>query len=174
MESPNLWAVLIISFITHKNNNINMSTISFDNKSNWSNMILLFYFVLHYVNRSIIFPLAMRKTNDMPISVMLLAFLYCTWNGLTQAIALVVVIDYDEQWIYDPRFIIGSIIFFTGLYVNISSDRILIALRSGANSNNNNNNKEKKYSIPRGGLFEYVSCANYSGEMFEWIGFAIG
>jgi 3-oxo-5-alpha-steroid 4-dehydrogenase 1 len=29
------------------------------------------------------------------------------------------------------------------------------------------------YKIPRGGLFEYVSAANYFAEMVEWTGFAI-
>lgn len=29
------------------------------------------------------------------------------------------------------------------------------------------------YCIPRGGLFEYISGANFFGEMVEWIGFAV-
>ena len=31
----------------------------------------------------------------------------------------------------------------------------------------------KEYAIPTGGLFEYVSCANYGAEIIEWVGFAI-
>lgn len=29
------------------------------------------------------------------------------------------------------------------------------------------------YHIPRGGLFEYVSAANYSAEILEWSGYAL-
>ena len=48
--------------------------------------------------------------------------------------------------------------------INVISDNILINLRK-------NNNKE--YSIPRGGLFKYISCPNHFGEIIEWFGFAI-
>jgi 3-oxo-5-alpha-steroid 4-dehydrogenase 1 len=29
------------------------------------------------------------------------------------------------------------------------------------------------YTIPRGGLFNYISCPNFFGEILEWTGFAI-
>ncbi|CAK5027260.1 unnamed protein product [Meloidogyne enterolobii] len=32
---------------------------------------------------------------------------------------------------------------------------------------------EKCYKIPHGGMFKYVSCANFLGEIIEWIGYAI-
>jgi 3-oxo-5-alpha-steroid 4-dehydrogenase 1 len=32
---------------------------------------------------------------------------------------------------------------------------------------------ETGYAIPYGGLYRWVSCPNYFGELLEWIGFAI-
>jgi len=59
--------------------------------------------------------------------------------------------------------LIGLIIFFTGMYINRSSDNKLISLRK----------ENKEYQIPQGGMFKYISCPNHFGEIVEWIGFAI-
>jgi len=69
-----------------------------------------------------------------------------------------------REWLWDIRFIAGSVLFFVGWYINYSSDEILRNLRKG---------NEGGYKIPRGGMFEYVSGANFFGEILEWTGFAI-
>lgn len=48
--------------------------------------------------------------------------------------------------------------------MNTYHDNLLIKLRETSGSASN-------YKIPRGGLFEYVSCANYFGELMEWWGY---
>ena len=48
--------------------------------------------------------------------------------------------------------------------INISSDNILFKLRKGG---------EKEYTIPKKGLFRWVSCPNYLGEILEWMAFAL-
>ncbi|KJH48701.1 3-oxo-5-alpha-steroid 4-dehydrogenase [Dictyocaulus viviparus] len=58
----------------------------------------------------------------------------------------------------------GLLLFVTGMFINITSDSILRNLRGPG---------ETGYKIPRGGLFEYVSGANFFGEIVEWIGFAV-
>jgi protein-S-isoprenylcysteine O-methyltransferase Ste14 len=71
---------------------------------------------------------------------------------------------YPENWLTDPRFIIGGIIFLAGFFINQAADKKLIDLRKGG---------RKGYFIPRGGLFDYISCPNFFGEILEWTGFAL-
>uniref|UniRef100_H3C8C0 3-oxo-5-alpha-steroid 4-dehydrogenase C-terminal domain-containing protein n=1 Tax=Tetraodon nigroviridis TaxID=99883 RepID=H3C8C0_TETNG len=58
----------------------------------------------------------------------------------------------------------GSVLWFIGWLVNIHSDHILRNLRQPG---------ESGYKIPTGGMFEYVSGANFLGEITEWVGFAL-
>ena len=54
--------------------------------------------------------------------------------------------------------------FGVGMALNIDSSRRLLRLKK-ANPDD--------YSIPRGGLFRWVSCPNYLGEIVEWLGWAL-
>jgi steroid 5-alpha reductase family enzyme len=56
-------------------------------------------------------------------------------------------------------------LFVVGAFINIQSDGILRNLRT--------NSEDKSYKIPKGGMFEYVSGANFFGEIVEWIGYAL-
>lgn len=68
------------------------------------------------------------------------------------------------NWFYSIPFYIGIVLFITGVYINISSDNILIRLRK---------ENETDYKIPQGGLFDQLSSPNLFGEIIEWLGFAI-
>lgn len=99
-------------------------------KNNLGNQLLSAMYIGHYINRAMIYPLRMNNSpNPMPISVTFLAFSYCCWNGLTQSLSLTIVNPKPEGWIYDIRFILGTIIFLIGMYINISSDAILFNIR---------------------------------------------
>lgn len=131
------------------------------------NRVALGCFLLHYFNRSIVYPLRMSssKTTPMPLSVMLAAFAFCSWNGSNQALALIVEGNsiLEQSSLADARCILGLIVFFFGLYVNITSDNALINAKKAAESKSHKAGTDlsNKYVIPRGGMFEYVSCANY-------------
>eukprot|EP00043_Microstomoeca_roanoka_P013419 m.131481 g.131481 ORF g.131481 m.131481 type:complete len:142 (-) comp15745_c0_seq3:1788-2213(-) len=62
------------------------------------------------------------------------------------------------------RFLIGALLFISGMAINMHSDYTLINLRKDGSSG---------YKIPQGGFFEYVSGANFFGEILEWTGYAI-
>ncbi|XP_052701518.1 3-oxo-5-alpha-steroid 4-dehydrogenase 2-like isoform X2 [Crassostrea angulata] len=69
-----------------------------------------------------------------------------------------------SKWMWNSRFYLGIILFCTGMFINLQADHILRNLRKPG---------ETGYKIPRGGLFEYVSGANFFGEIVEWLGFAV-
>ncbi len=131
---------------------------------------LTFLFVLlwigHYVNRSLLYPLRMRNgSRPMPFSMVAAAVLFNLVNGLLNGRYLALYGErYTAAWLTDPRFLFGLALFFTGLVVNLRSDGILRRLRD---------EDEPGYKIPRGGMFELVSCANYFGEVVEWAGWAV-
>jgi 3-oxo-5-alpha-steroid 4-dehydrogenase 1 len=128
--------------------------------------ILFGLWAIHYFNRSFVFPLR-TKTNGkkMPVIIMFSAILFNLVNASLNGYWFgFVAPSYPENWITDPRFIIGGLVFITGFIINQMADRKLIGLRRGGSSG---------YFIPRGGLFNYISCPNFFGEIVEWTGFAI-
>lgn len=100
----------------------------------------------------------------MPLVIMLLAIVFNFVNAYINGYYLSHHQElYPASWFSDGRFIVGFILFATGMYINISSDNHLIDLRKN----------HEEYKIPYGGIFRYVSCPNHFGEMLEWTGFAI-
>lgn len=121
--------------------------------------------VIHYVNRTFIFPLRTRtKGKRMPILIPLTAIFFNLVNGGLNGYYLGFVRDYDASWLTTPQMIIGASLFVIGMAINIISDEKLMRLRKPG---------ETGYKIPQGWLFKYVSCPNLMGEMVEWIGFAV-
>jgi len=170
-ESPNLlWS--IYAYI-HRDKDV------FDN--NYSNVILFSLFVVHYVNRCIVYPMRMTKgSSKVNLSVLSSAFLFCSINGFLQAYGCCRFHIYSPTNHTSVHFRIGVLLWLVGFIVNLQSDSILRNLRK--NKGNNTTSTEAsssttsgttRYKIPYGGLFEYVSCANFFGEIIEWLGYAI-
>ncbi|EHB09382.1 3-oxo-5-alpha-steroid 4-dehydrogenase 1, partial [Heterocephalus glaber] len=128
------------------------------------NRVLLAMYLVHYVHRSLIFPFLIRGGKPMPLVTCVLAFLFCTCNGYLQTRYLSWYAVYAEDWVTQPCFLAGFALWLTGMLINIQSDHILRNLRKP---------EETGYKIPRGGLFEYITAANYLGEVVEWCGFAL-
>ena len=128
-------------------------------------LVLLAMWQLHYINRTFIYPLRIRESNKrMPISVAGMAFLFNCLNAYINARWISHFGDYSVDWLATTPFIAGVSIFAVGWIVNQHADRTLFRLRKPGDTN---------YAIPRGGLYEKVSCPNYLGEILEWLGWAI-
>nr|XP_032816197.1 3-oxo-5-alpha-steroid 4-dehydrogenase 1 isoform X1 [Petromyzon marinus] len=130
----------------------------------WPNRVLLAMFIGHYFHRALIYPFLLRGGKPMPCVPFLLALAFCTFNGYLQGRTLLTCTRYPDGWLYDARFVAGAVLWLAGLLINLHSDHILRNLRKPG---------ETGYKIPRGGMFEFVSGANFFGEMVEWLGFAI-
>ncbi|XP_015218674.1 3-oxo-5-alpha-steroid 4-dehydrogenase 2 isoform X1 [Lepisosteus oculatus] len=125
--------------------------------------LLLSLFCGHYFQRTFIYAL-LNKGQPFPLRIMISAAIFCTVNGFFQGHYMLYCAQYDDAWLTDIRLILGLILFGLGMAINIHSDHILRNLRKPG---------EDHYKIPRGGLFEYVSGANFFGEILEWFGYAV-
>ena len=93
------------------------------------------------------------------------AVVFNVFNGYLNGRQLAWAADsYSPEWLRDPRFIIGVLLFLGGFAINIYSDQVLIRLRTKSGAG---------YAIPQGGLYRWISCPNYFGELIEWCGWAI-
>lgn len=135
----------------------------FDSGLAW---VLFAFWQCHYVHRTYIFPWFLRtKGKRMPVLVVGMAILFNCINGYLNGRYLGVhAAAYTAEWFSDPRFLLGTVIFFGGMAMNWWADYHLIGLRRGPDGG---------YVIPTRGLFRWVSCPNYLGECIEWCGWAL-
>ncbi len=125
--------------------------------------ILVLLWIFHYFHRTLIFPFKIRtKGKKMPVFIMVSGIFFNLVNGFLNGYYLGF-INGQSGSLFNVFAIAGIILFFTGYAINIRSDNKLIALRNEGNG----------YQIPRGWLFEYISCPNHFGEIIEWAGFAL-
>ena len=119
----------------------------------------------HYLHRAFIYPFSLRyRHRAMPAAVIGTGVLFNAINGYLNGRYLFSFSGgYANQWLADPRFIAGAALFIAGFVINRQADRILHNLsKAGAG-----------YQIPRGGLYRWVSCPNYLGEIVIWAGWAL-
>ncbi len=128
--------------------------------------IFFAFWMVHYINRTLIFPFRIRTNGKkMPLSIVLMAFGFNLVNGFINGYYLGSMADkYELSWLCNPCFIIGILLCIFGLMNNWQSDNILIHLRKPG---------ETGYKIAAGGLFNLISCPNHFSEILEWCGFAL-
>lgn len=130
-------------------------------------LIFFLLFQLHYFQRSFIFPLLMKGKSRMPIAIMLMGVLFNLLNGFMQGEWLFYLAPdtlYTADWLTTPQFVLGVLLFFTGMAVNWHSDHIIRHLRKPGDT---------RHYLPSKGMYRYVTSANYFGEIMEWAGWAV-
>ena len=154
MESPVFLLMLILWVLS-------------PNKGNTVTTLFFLFFELHYFQRSFIFPFLLKGKSTMPLSIIAMGIIFNTINALMQGgwlFYLAPAGTYTTEWLSTPQFIIGTIIFFAGMIININSDSVIRHLRKPGDT---------KHYLPQKGMYKYVTSANYFGEIVEWTGFAI-
>ena len=154
MESPVFIAMLLLWWLS-------------DRRDDLVRLAFLFLFELHYFQRSFVFPLRLRGNSVMPLSIIVMGVTFNVLNAMMQGGWIFYFSPddyYGNGWFSDPRFIIGFLVFISGMFINIQSDDIIRNLRKEGDT---------KHYLPKQGMFRYVTSANYFGEFIEWVGFAI-
>jgi hypothetical protein len=131
-----------------------------------ASVVFLALWVGHYLYRTLLFPLlgAGRKA-PVPVSIVTGGALFNVVNASLNGWWLFVASPpRGWGWLSDPRLLAGAAAFAAGFAMHVRADAVLRALRAPGTSG---------YAIPRGGLFERVSCPNYLGEIVQWTGFAV-
>ena len=154
MEAPSFIAMLLFWLLS-------------DRAAETSLIVMALLYELHYFQRSFIFPMLIRGKGRMPIAIIAMGVLFNLVNVYMIGGWFFYVSPadaYPTEWLYSPQFIVGIIIFFAGMLINLQSDHIIRHLRRPGDT---------RHYIPQGGMYRYVTSANYLGELTEWIGYAI-
>ncbi|KAI3935782.1 hypothetical protein MKX01_032966 [Papaver californicum] len=116
------------------------------NFSNPKSIALFSVFLFHYIHRTLIYPIRLTKSRNKnpnykkPSFPISVVLVVFSYNFLNGG---GMIGGFRGGFVLDSRF------FINGFAVNVKSDLVLVLT---------------------GGMFEFVSCANYFGEIMEWFG----
>jgi len=152
MEIPTVAIYLIIYFLGER-------------KTHFISIVFLIIWMLHYGQRTFIFPFLIRAKQPMPVTIIIFGMMFNGINTYLQARWIYTLsAPYPDDWIFSPFFITGLSIFLLGLIINLHSDQIIRNLREPG---------ETEYRIPYSGMYRWVSNPTYLGEITEWAGWAV-
>ncbi len=152
MESPSVFVFAGIFFLGPR-------------RADLVSLVLLSLWQFHYVQRALVYPFTLpRDARPMPIFIVASGFVFNVLNSVVNAGWIGTLCHYPPDWLRDPRFLVGVLLFVLGYAMNRRADAALRALRAPG---------ETGYKVPRGGMYEWVSCPNYLGEIVEWAGWAL-
>ncbi len=128
--------------------------------------VFLAMWLAHYLHRAFVFPFLLHnRASRMTLAVVSMGFLFNSMNAyLNGRYIFTLSGGYPDRWLTGLQFVAGAGLFVLGYAVNRHADWTLRNLRRSG---------ESGYRIPSGGLYRWVSCPNYAGEILIWIGWAI-
>jgi 3-oxo-5-alpha-steroid 4-dehydrogenase 1 len=132
---------------------------------NLPQIIFICLWLLHYIHRTFIYSFTQSGSNkSYPFVLVCMAFAFNCFNGFINGYGIFHFKSYEISWISTWQFHIGGLIFLSGFIVNKIADEKFRKLRNGNGG---------VYVLPKGWLFNYISCPHYLGEIIEWGGWAI-
>ncbi|WP_420581725.1 DUF1295 domain-containing protein [Reichenbachiella sp.] len=150
MELPSFLIMLYFSLVSNQNT---------------YTLILFALWLIHYFNRTFVFPLRIKtKGKKMPLVIAISAIFFNAVNASLNGYYLSYLSGNNSSSVESINFILGISFFAVGFFINQKSDHYLISLRKPG---------ERGYKIPIGWLFKYISCPNHFGEIIQWTGFAL-
>lgn len=145
-----------------------------------SSLAVLSLFLFHTIYRAFIYPfrIAVKAERDYPLFPFFAGMFFNSVNGFNNGRYFGSgYAPLRDGWTSSAQFLLGCVVFFVGFAINYYHDGILISLRRTRTRNEgvqkSSSPTTSAYQIPRGGLFEYISAANYLGEIIEWFGYAM-
>lgn len=128
--------------------------------------VFLGLWFLHYGYRAFVYPwLLSSASRPMPVLVVISGAFFNLVNAYLNGGWL---FDLGPvlpgRWLATSAFVFGTSMFVAGMLVHVLADRELRELRRISGG---------QRGVPRSALFRRVSCPNYAGEIFEWVGFAL-
>ncbi len=171
-HNPGTWGPAVnarLGWILMESPAVVVPTVFFVMVRGWESPVMGVFFLIwqgHYVYRAWIYPFCLAKASSpMPALLMVCGMLFNMVNGsLLGAWLFIHPTVADSRWLASWPFVAGCVLFGIGMAVNFDSSRRLLRLRR---------ENPDGYSIPRGGMFRWVSCPNYLGEIVEWLGWAL-
>ena len=131
-------------------------------------LLFMGLYALHYTYRSFVFPTLLKGNSRMPLAIIAMGAMFNLTNSslLCSSVVLFPKESYTDicSYISNWHFWVGLAVFFLGMYTHMKADHTIRHLRKPGDTN---------HYLPKGGMFDYVTSANYFGELLEWTGFAI-
>jgi protein-S-isoprenylcysteine O-methyltransferase Ste14 len=127
--------------------------------------IFISLWLLHYIHRTFIYPFTQSgRERPYPVILIAMALVFNCCNGFVNGYGVFHLNAYSTSWLSSWQFIAGISLFITGFLINKIADEKLRKLRK---------DNPSEYVLPKGWLFNYISCPHYFGEIIEWAGWAV-